>query len=101
MNHALNHHHDCMVARAKTLDRRTRDTFIKVKPKVIKPKMEVAEIENDDDCNNNSQITLRMKFRHILTRAYEFLRKSHNLELNLNDDQTLGLPQMRPRSFSI
>ena len=109
MNHALDHQEKSMVARAKNLDRKTRETFIKMNPKVIKPKdsdivgkkakMEVAEFENDDACNNHPLVTLRLRAHQILTRAFVFLRKFHNLELNL-DDQTLG-PQMRPRSLSI
>ena len=100
MDHALDHQEKCMEARAKTLDRKTRETFFKMNPKVIKPKdsIEVTAVENDDGCDNHSRLTLWLRARQILTRAFVFLR-FHNLELNL-DHQTLG-PQMRPRSRSI
>ena len=81
-----------MVARAKTLDRKTRDTFIKVNPKVIQPKIEEELVlENDNCCETHSGVTLRMMFLRILAKI---LRESNM------DDQTLG-PQMRPRSNSI
>ena len=50
MDHALDHQEKCMEARAKTLDRKSRETFLKMNPKVIKPKdsIEVTAVENDD-----------------------------------------------------
>ena len=92
MNHALDHQEKTMAARAKTLDRKTRNTFIKMKPKVIQPKIEEElELENDNCCETHSRVILRMMFLRILAKI---LRESNM------DDQTLG-PQMRPRSNSI
>ena len=99
MDHALDHHQKCIEARAKTLDRKARETFFKMNPKVNKPKdsVEVVAVENDDGCDNQSRLTLWLRARQILPRTFVFLR-FQNLELNL-DHQTLG-PHMRRHSLS-